>query len=274
MDCDCRKPKPGMLFQAAERFNIDLDQSWMIGDSERDALAGRAAGVKTIGVKTGHGLKKASFFPDYFMGNLQEAVDFILDKPLDSQIASIYEAFTKSKKRPFVISIGGNSRSGKSTLAKYLEQTFLANRHNPLMVSLDDWILPKSERLHIIDVFHNFQLPKLVQDLEAILHGKEVTASGYARHPLRTVQAVDYRLENHDIVILEGIVAISTPVLRSLADLKIFKRIDEESLKSRISTFYGWKGFSEEQIEKLFAERKPTEYDIIAGHVTFADIRL
>jgi D,D-heptose 1,7-bisphosphate phosphatase len=274
VECDCRKPKPGMLLQAAERFNIDLDQSWMIGDSERDALAGRAAGVKSIGVKTGHGLKKASFFPDYFMGNLQEAVDFILDKPLDSQIANIYEAFTQSKKRPFVISIGGNSRSGKSTLAKYLEQTFAANGHYPMLISLDDWILPKSERMLIVDVFHNFQLPRLEQDLEAILHGKPVTASGYARHPLHTAQPTDYALKNHDVVILEGIVAISTPVLRSLADLTIFKQIDEETLKSRISTFYGWKGFSEKQIEKLFAERKPTEYDIIAGHVTFADIRL
>ena len=272
VECDCRKPKPGMLLQAAERFNIDLNQSWMIGDSERDALAGRAAGVKTIGVKTGHGLKSAKFFPDYFMGNLEEAVDFILEKPHDKQMAAIYERFANSSKRPFVISIGGNSRSGKSTLAKYIEHTFEANGQKVLLVSLDDWILPKSERLHIIDVFHNFQLPKLEQDLEAILHGKDVTASGYARHPLRTKQAVDYRLENHDLVILEGIVALSTPHLRSMADLRIFKQIDEETLKSRISTFYTWKGFDEAAIGKLFAERKPTEYDIIAKDVTFADV--
>lgn len=272
--CDCRKPKPGMLLQAAERFNIDLENSWMIGDSERDALAGRAAGVKTIGVKTGHGLKSAKFFPDYFLGNLMEAVDFILEKPLEKQIADIYEAFAKSTKRPFVISIGGNSRSGKSTLAKYIEHTFEANGQKVLLISLDDWIIPKSERLHIIDVFHNFQLPRLEQDLEAILHGKEVTAHGYARHPLRTEQAVEYKLENHNVVILEGIVALSTAHLRALADLTIFKQIDEETLKSRISTFYAWKGFTEAQIEKLFAERKPTEYDIIAKDVTFADIRL
>lgn len=272
VECDCRKPKPGMLLQAAERFNIDLDQSWMIGDSERDALAGRAAGVKTIGVKTGHGLKAAKFFPDYFMGNLQEAVDFILEKPLDARMAEIYEAFSKSAKRPFVISIGGNSRSGKSTLATYIQHTFEDNGQKVLLIALDDWIMPKSERMHIIDVFHNFQLPRLEQDVEAILHGKQITAHGYARHPLRKEQAVDYKLENHDVIILEGIVALSTPHLRSLADLKIFKQIDEKTLKSRIATFYAWKGFDEAAIEKLFAERKPTEYDIIAKDVTFADI--
>ena len=45
--CECRKPKAGLLLQAAKDFNIDLSQSWMIGDSENDVLAGRNAGCKT-----------------------------------------------------------------------------------------------------------------------------------------------------------------------------------------------------------------------------------
>jgi D,D-heptose 1,7-bisphosphate phosphatase len=47
LDCDCRKPKPGMLLKAAEDFNIDLSQSWMIGDGESDAKAGNAVGCHT-----------------------------------------------------------------------------------------------------------------------------------------------------------------------------------------------------------------------------------
>lgn len=45
-DCDCRKPKPGLLLQAAKDFNIDLSCSYMIGDSERDIIAGQNAGCK------------------------------------------------------------------------------------------------------------------------------------------------------------------------------------------------------------------------------------
>lgn len=45
-DCDCRKPKPGLLMQAAKDFNIDLYESYMIGDSIRDVEAGKAAGCK------------------------------------------------------------------------------------------------------------------------------------------------------------------------------------------------------------------------------------
>lgn len=47
IECECRKPKPGMLLKAAEDFNIDLLQSWMIGDGENDVKAGKAARCKT-----------------------------------------------------------------------------------------------------------------------------------------------------------------------------------------------------------------------------------
>ena len=53
IDCDCRKPKPGMLFRAAEDFNIDLSASWMVGDGENDITAGRLAGCKTCLIGNG-----------------------------------------------------------------------------------------------------------------------------------------------------------------------------------------------------------------------------
>lgn len=54
IECNCRKPKPGMLLQAAKDFNIDLEKSWMIGDSDTDIEVGKNAGCKTfmVGDKT------------------------------------------------------------------------------------------------------------------------------------------------------------------------------------------------------------------------------
>lgn len=52
IDCECRKPKAGMLIKAAKDFNIDLSQSWMIGDNENDVLAGKNAGCRTILITT------------------------------------------------------------------------------------------------------------------------------------------------------------------------------------------------------------------------------
>lgn len=53
-DCACRKPKPGMLSCAAEDFNINLEESWMVGDGENDIRAGKAAGCKTALIGEGN----------------------------------------------------------------------------------------------------------------------------------------------------------------------------------------------------------------------------
>ena len=53
IECECRKPKPGMLLVAAEKYNIDLSASFMLGDDERDMGAGRAAGCKPVMVAPG-----------------------------------------------------------------------------------------------------------------------------------------------------------------------------------------------------------------------------
>ena len=50
IDCDCRKPKPGMLLKAAKDLNIDLSRSFMIGDGENDILAGQNAGCRSLAV--------------------------------------------------------------------------------------------------------------------------------------------------------------------------------------------------------------------------------
>jgi len=53
--CDCRKPKPGLIFQAVEKYNIDLSKSYMIGDHERDLQAGINAGCKPVFLTCGEG---------------------------------------------------------------------------------------------------------------------------------------------------------------------------------------------------------------------------
>jgi D-glycero-D-manno-heptose 1,7-bisphosphate phosphatase len=55
VNCECRKPKPGMLLTAATELRIDLSSSWMIGDRVTDLEAGAAAGCRTVLVRTGYG---------------------------------------------------------------------------------------------------------------------------------------------------------------------------------------------------------------------------
>ena len=73
IDCECRKPKPGMLIKAADDLNIDLGSSWMIGDGKNDIEAGRNAGCKTVYLGT-----DGSVLSDLKADSLKSAVGIIL----------------------------------------------------------------------------------------------------------------------------------------------------------------------------------------------------
>jgi len=77
-DSDWRKPQPGMLLAAAEEMDIDLTESWMVGDMPSDVGAGRRAGCRTILIRSGpasHDAKADA--PDYVAVNIREAVNMI-----------------------------------------------------------------------------------------------------------------------------------------------------------------------------------------------------
>ena len=76
IDCSCRKPKPGMLLQAAADFHLDLRRCWMAGDGERDIEAGRRAGCKTVLIDGGD--KKRDFGQDISVSSLWEFTETVL----------------------------------------------------------------------------------------------------------------------------------------------------------------------------------------------------
>jgi len=80
IECECRKPKTGMLKDAAAKYRIDLTKSWFIGDTTVDIKTGKNAGVKTILVKTGEagGDGKFNVTPDHVADNILDAVEYIL----------------------------------------------------------------------------------------------------------------------------------------------------------------------------------------------------
>jgi D-glycero-D-manno-heptose 1,7-bisphosphate phosphatase len=84
VECECRKPKPGMVLQAARELGLDLARCWMVGDAARDLEAGWAAGVPGILVATGKGraeyelLRARHEEPQAFVPDLPAAVEWIL----------------------------------------------------------------------------------------------------------------------------------------------------------------------------------------------------
>lgn len=88
LTCKCRKPAPGMLFSAGKDFNIDLAESYLVGDTFRDVQTAKTAGLKAILVKTGYGKEllldgnndqaTPENKPDYIAEDILAAVQWIL----------------------------------------------------------------------------------------------------------------------------------------------------------------------------------------------------
>lgn len=77
-NCKCRKPKPGMFFEAKNKYNINMYNSWMIGDRERDITAASSAGIKnTILVRSGHKNDECNSKAKYILDSIKDVKNVI-----------------------------------------------------------------------------------------------------------------------------------------------------------------------------------------------------
>ena len=76
--CNCRKPMPGMFLSAKTKHNIDMKQSWMIGDKEVDVIAANASGISnTILVRSGHRIDESKSKANFFLDTIQQSKQII-----------------------------------------------------------------------------------------------------------------------------------------------------------------------------------------------------
>ncbi len=85
VNCDCRKPKPGLVLRAAKDHNISLPQSWFVGDNISDIQTGKSAGCQTILIgklkcELCHLMDEQNVRPDTISSSLSEAVQYILKR--------------------------------------------------------------------------------------------------------------------------------------------------------------------------------------------------
>ncbi len=83
IECNCRKPKPGLLLQAAQDFDLDLQRCFVIGDNHSDIALSQSTGCRTVLVLTGHGTRvwrdwNENFRPDQVASDLSIAVTWVL----------------------------------------------------------------------------------------------------------------------------------------------------------------------------------------------------
>jgi D,D-heptose 1,7-bisphosphate phosphatase len=271
--CDCRKPATGMFKKAIEKFNIDPSVSYMIGDSERDIQAGVNAGCITIGVRQGYGIKKTRVHPDYMFNDLSEAVDFIVDEPYKDMLQKIRGQYLqKQNKGPFIILIGGNTRSGKSTLSSFLRLSFRKSGLHVVQVSLDNWLLPEDQRTPAMNVYERFRINKIEKDLNRLFSGEILSVSTYVNHIERIPLQIEYNPTRADIIIVEGVVALSSESIRNQASVKIFTDIEKSVFTKRMNDYYAWRGRTPDETAELIKKREVDEYQLIEKESKLADL--
>lgn len=78
--CECRKPMPGMLYEAQKKYNINFENSWLIGDKEEDIDAAHNSGItNTIIVKSGHKIDELNSKARYILNSIDESINVIVD---------------------------------------------------------------------------------------------------------------------------------------------------------------------------------------------------
>ncbi|MBI4858031.1 MAG: HAD-IIIA family hydrolase [Acetobacterium woodii] len=276
-ECSCRKPNPGMIEKAEKEFNIDLQDSYFIGDSTTDILTGINAGLQTNLVNTGYAGndKKYDVIPSFKSENLLTAVNEILTMELNATVCQCIAkiiAFQKGSKKMF-IAVGGLARSGKSTLINYIQQKLKKNNISSTSIALDHWILPLEKRNLAMTVKDRYQYDQISNDISNLLDKEEILIFPY--EPLtRSISSNKILITVKDVKVIffDGVIALDHPYLNSISAMRMYIEIDEEMREKRFTDFYKTKKIADKEIQILYKKRMQDESELVKESKNKADL--
>lgn len=277
IDCKCRKPKTEMIDRAVKEYNVDIENSWFIGDTTTDIQTGINARLKTILVRTGKGGKDGKFNcnPDFIFDDLDKAIDFILaDRyKYEVYIREILKKVERCRDRsPFLIGVAGLSRSGKSTFVNLLKKSLNDNSISTQILSLDNWLVGAGERTDDMTVRQRYKCDEIVRDVGKLINHEKILLEIYNPYSREILGEIFLSLDGIECLVIDGVITLDIDELRNILNIKIYVEIDEECRKKRIFSFYKWKDLSEKDIEYLYLQRIKDEAPFIEGSKMYADI--
>ena len=277
--CDCRKPGIGLIRRAALDLNLDLDHSWLIGDTTTDLRTARNAGLKAVLVRSGHGGRDRLWptRPDFEFFTLGEAVDFIQSgyPTLLAEARQILPACAPGS----LVAIGGLGRSGKSTWASLLCEVLAERGQRGVVLPLDTWLRGADDR-QPGHVNGRFDVPAIIAIVRQLAGGPRtgtVTLQlGHydrqtrERHP----EGEPVTIEPTDVVLFEGVAALLIDELVAAADCAFYVECPERVRRGRFDQEYSTRGLAPGEIATLYAAREVDEHPFVKASMAAARITL
>ncbi len=267
INCDCRKPAAGLIQQARDRFNLDLKECWMVGDSTADIGSARAAGVSMVLVRTGvAGLDdKYPYEASFTVTDYPAAVEFILDTypALAATLAPLTEDLAGGG---MDVLVGGCARSGKSTAAGVIERELRRRGVACQVIQLDRFLRSEADRG--AGLAGRYDIDGIARCMVAVAKRSEgdvsITLPFYSR---RLRAQLDLGLEmtvpRGAVVIWEGVIAGLLRDTAPWAQCYLYMDADENARRERFHAYDQSRGLSEERSAKNWAERDEDEHPAI-----------
>ena len=265
--CQCRKPATGMITRAVVDLNVDLEKSWMIGDTSTDIELAKRSGLKSILVETGYAGRdgKHPANADFVVPSLAEAATLVLD--IYPSVVDKYLDELASLQPGALVMIGGQSRSGKSTFANILKLALLGLGRQSHVISTDRWILSEADRGDGVLARHAMtELNEALTSLQSMTTQlKQIPLPRYLKHQrLHQKNAEQFEMQPEDIVIVEGVVALATDAAKD-ANKRFYVDTDEAERRARVINEYCLRGYTAEEAETVYLDRLQDEVPVIAA---------
>jgi len=274
IDCDCRKPRTGLIDQAVRDLSIARSGSWMVGDTSSDIRAGSLAGLRTILVRTGHaGLDgKYPDEPDYVMPDLPAAVDWILRG--HAATARLMLPITAAAVNARLVLIAGPARSGKSSVARVLAEQLGETGRFIHVLALDGWLRPVDQRSEGYGVLNRYDMNAASAALVPIITSSSrhwLEWPCYERKSRSSFAGPIISVGPDDVVILEGVTALMNSKLLAASDVRVFVDVEDAKRLQRLEADYAWRSESHACAASRISSRELDELPAVrasAAHAT------
>jgi histidinol-phosphate phosphatase family protein len=273
IDCDCRKPRTGMIDRAVRELDISRGNSWMVGDTTSDIRAGARAGLRTILVRTGHAGVDGKYQdqPDYVMPDLPAAVDWILRGHAFMARQLLWATAAAANAR--LILVAGPARAGKSCTARVMTEQLSAAGRVVHVLPLDGWLRPINQRPEGGGVLDRYDMQAIMAALKPILEGggRHWLQLPYYERKSRSARLGPMRLiRPDDVLIIEGVPALMDSALRAAADVRVFVDVDDVQREQRLHADYVWRGEPFDSVDRRLRSRNQDELPIVRDSAAYA----